>query len=180
MIIDVAGNGFSLTDLNNGVAFDLNVDGLKERLAWTSTNSDDAWLALDRNHNGAIDDGQELFGEFTPQPKAPEGQQKNGFLALAEFDKTVNGGNNDGMISAADSVFTSLRLWQDLNHNGVSEPQELHSLADVSLSAIDLSYKMSRRVDQYGNRFRYRAKVWDSGPSRVNRWAWDVLLIRAA
>lgn len=176
----MAGNGFQLTNVANGVSFDLDVDGIKEHLAWTVANGDDAWLALDRDLNGFIDDGAELFGESSPQPLPLDGQRRNGFLALAEFDKPVNGGNNDGVISTADAVFPSLRLWQDLNHNGTSEPQELQRLTDVSLSSIDLSYKMSRRVDQYGNRFRYRAKVRDSGASRINRWAWDVLLVRAA
>ncbi|MEN3326078.1 MAG: hypothetical protein V7638_885 [Acidobacteriota bacterium] len=179
IVIDVSGDGFSLTNLSNGVAFDLDVDGRKELIAWTSGNSDDGWLALDRNRNGAIDDGSELFGEFTPQAEPHDGERKNGFLALAEFDKAVNSGNNDGIISSADAVFSFLRLWQDTNHNGVSEVQELRSLSSVDLISIDLAYKTSQRVDENGNWFRYRAKVRDSKASRLNRWAWDVRLIRA-
>lgn len=97
--------------------------------------------------------------------------------ALAEFDKQANGGNGDGRINSQDAIFNSLRLWQDANHNGISEASEIHRLSELGLAEINLDYKESRRRDEHGNWFRYRAKVRDASGAQLGRWAWHVFLV---
>gem|GEM_PF-1152956 len=174
ILLDIAGNGFDLTGFNNPVMFDMTATGHPIAISWTAAGSDEAFLVLDLNGNGRIDDGTELFGNFTPQMPS---RHRNGFIALAQYDQAMAGGNLDGRIDRRDAIFSSLRLWQDINHNGISEPSELYRLPALGVFALDLDYRESRRQDQYGNRFRYRAQVYDSRGTSVGRWAWDVFFV---
>lgn len=67
-------------------------------------------------------------------------------------------------------------MWQDTNKNGVSEVSELHTLKQLGLKTIELDYKESKRTDEHGNQFRYRAKVKDDHDAQRGRWAWDIIL----
>jgi hypothetical protein len=124
-----------------------------------------------------IDNGKEMFGNFTQQSPSSD---PNGFLALAEFDKVENGGNGDGIIDQRDKVFSSLRLWIDSNHDGVSQPDELFKLPDCGVFSISLQYHEARRIDRFGNQFRYRDAINVVGQgarsSEAGPMAYDVFL----
>lgn len=173
ILVDLGGNGFHLVGSQNGVSFDVSGDRIKERVGWTRPGSDDAFLVLDRNRNGQIDDGLELFGNATDQPAS---DFPNGFQALAMFDQLGMGGNGDGKLTAADFIFSHLRLWVDADHDGVSTTGELSSLRDRDVVEIALDYKEARRRDADGNEFRYRVQV-TFGNHRKS-FGYDVFLSR--
>lgn len=173
LIIDTLGHGIKMTSAENGVYFDILGNGHPVRLSWPAPGSGVAFLVLDRNRNGVIDNGTELFGNLTQQIPS---QHPNGFLALAEFDKSIYGGNGDGIIDNRDLVFASLMLWFDDNHDGVAQPEELRTLQKFNIRSISLQYQKFGRTDQYGNGFLYRARLDVGTPPAVDRWAYDLFL----
>jgi hypothetical protein len=175
LIIDLNGDGIHLTGPTDGVLMKPRQDLPPVRFSWPRADSHDAWLALDRNANGQIDDLSELFGSYTPQPSNPAGI-KNGFSALAEFDKTGNGGNGDGKISALDGIWRSLWLWEDKNSDGLSSSDETVPIAGVGIRSISLDYRMTKVSDEHGNLFLYRSRLQLLPGSKIGRIIWDVAL----
>ena len=173
IVIDTDGSGFHLTSAEDGVLFDFFGDGKPIQISWTAVGSSNGWLALDRNNNGVIDSARELFGDVTVQPQSND---PNGFLALAVFDAPENGGNDDGVIDSRDGIWPKLLVWIDSNHDGISQPEELHHLDDLGIHSIDLKYHMAPLTDQYGNKFRYRGKLNTDRGELVNRVIYDVIL----
>jgi hypothetical protein len=173
ILLDVDGNGFQLTSTNGGVKFDFFGTGKPVQTSWTAPNSGDAWLVLDVNGNGKIDSGREMLGNVFEFPKFVT---MNGFEALASYDMPENGGNGDGIIDSRDAVYPKLLLWIDQNHNGIAEPGELFTLASKGILYIDLNYRSSPRRDQYGNQFRYRAKIGTAKGDGTAKYAYDVIL----
>lgn len=173
IIIDVTGNGFYLTDAQNGVVFDITGSGKTIQIAWTAPGADNAFLCLP-DSNGC-NSGKQLFGSFTPQPAS---STPNGFAALAVYDSPAKGGNGDGVIDANDAIFSSLRLWIDANHDGISQLNELYTLPSLNVESISLDYRAAQKKDRYGNVFRYRASVDYDDPSLPGgRIAYDVFLL---
>jgi len=176
IIIDINGKGFFLTSAANGVKFDISGTGNPVQMGWTASGADNAFLALP-GADGLVHNGQQLFGNFTPQPASAT---PNGFAALAVYDDPKNGGDGNGVIDARDAIFSSLRLWIDANHDGISQPEELHTLPSLGVNSISLNYKAEQRTDQWGNVFHYRAQVNPGDPASVGRLAYDVFFVGLA
>ncbi len=178
IILDVDGKGFSLTNAAGGVVFDISGTGHPIQMGWTAQGADNAFLCLP-DSNGKCDDGKDLFGNYTPQPHSAN---PNGFAALAVYDDPKNGGNGNGMIDPGDAIYSSLRLWIDANHDGISQQEEMHTLASLGVTSISLNYRLSAKEDQYGNIFRYRAEVDPNSadPDHVGRAAYDVFFVDLA
>ena len=132
LILDLDGDGLEITRLRGSasVKFDTDGDDIKTATAWAA--ADDGLLVWDRNGNGTIDSGAELFGDETVL--AGGAKAAHGFAALAELDS-----NHDGSFDAADAQFASLRVWRDLNQDGISQAAELKTLADSGVKAIGLT-----------------------------------------
>ena len=155
IIIDMNGDGVKTTAQGKHTYFDHDGNGFAENTGWVDSN--DALLVLDRNQNGLIDDGKELFGSNTLLSSGKRAQ--NGFEALAEFDE-----NRDGVIDAADSVWSRLQLWQDKNQNGLVDEGELLSLSNTQITAIGLNYLKGDKKDENGHEHRETSQVtWADG-----------------
>ena len=143
--------GYRMTSLADGVRFDIDADGIAEEIAWTEPNSNVGFLALDRNGNGTIDSGAELFGDSTMLTDGT--RALNGFEALADLDS-----NHDSRIDESDPAWQQLLLWHDTNHDGASDATELVSISTSGVSAISTDYKRSGKKDRFGNEFRYKSE----------------------
>lgn len=125
-----------------GGAFDLVADGQCHGSDWPSAAT--PWLALDRDGNGVIDDGGELFGSAV---RLANGQRaKNGFEALRELDQ-----NHDGVFDAEDEAFARVVVWTDRDGDRRSTPRELTSLAAAGVRSIRLDDRAEPRCDARGN-----------------------------
>jgi hypothetical protein len=174
VLLDTSGQGFFLTDAAHGVKFDIEANGNPIQMGWTAPGAANGFLALPAL-DGSVHNGSQLFGTQTPQPPSPN---RNGFAALAVYDDPENGGNGDGVIDAKDAVYKSLRIWIDSNHDGVSQPEELHTLASLGIDSISLNYKEGDKIDQFGNAFKYWTQI-NSGEAKgsVGQKAVDVFFV---
>jgi len=166
IVIDLGNNGINLGEPGVGVYFDVNADGLRDHVQWVRRGGDEGFLAMDRSGNGLVDDGSELFGVGTPM--VLEGRTApNGFVGLAQYDARELGGNDDGLITAEDAVWPQLRIWLDLDANGVATFTEMRTLGSYGITALETIPKVRRYFDAAGNLIPYWA--WATQRSKAGR-----------
>jgi len=154
ILIDLIGNGFQFAPEGVGIYYDLYADGQPLFLQWLLVGGDEAFLVRDRNGNGTADNGSELFGNGTVMEITGE-LAPNGFVALGQFDDLSLGGNDDGFITNADSVWNELVLWLDMDADGQSTPSEMISLSEIGLSRFQTIPWAKNTVDDAGNLLRF-------------------------
>jgi len=148
LAIDLDGDGIETVGVNAGILFDHNADAIKTGTGWLK--ADDAFVVLDRDGNGTIDSGRELFGVDTVVGTEPITGRTlyaaDGFAALASLDA-----NGDSLFDSADAQYANVRLWRDLNQDGISQTAELQGLADAGITALDLATRKATRTLPGGN-----------------------------
>lgn len=155
LVIDLNGNGVQTLADSFGVSFDFDGKGTPSQTGWV--HPDDGLLVWDKDKDGLINHGEELFGDnslLNNHTKA-----KEGFSALAEFDS-----NGDGIIDNTDSLWSELKVWQDKNSDGLSQSHELIALDTLGIKSIELNAKETHFFDDNGNFHKLMAKVnWNNG-----------------
>ena len=157
LALDLDGNGIAFT--KNGAYFDLGTDGFAERATWIGKG--DGLLALDKNNDGKINNGSELFGDAM---KKKDGTlAKDGFDALTDYDL-----NKDGKIDAADDVYSKLRVWVDANGDGVTDDGELKTLAELGIRQLNLGNTAGNGVvNATGEVLQKQGSfIWENGAVR--------------
>jgi hypothetical protein len=138
MVLDLDGHGVQTLAAQQGVQFDLNGTGHTQQVGWVAGN--DGLLVMDRNGDGVINNGNELFGSGTVLANGKHAV--NGYQAMAAEDS-----NHDGQLTAADATFGKLQVWVDANHDGKTDLGELKGLADVGIVSLDLHATAGSTVD---------------------------------
>jgi trimeric autotransporter adhesin len=166
IVIDTHKDGIRLGPAGRTVLFDVNADGSADTVQWVRPRGDEAFLTLDRNRNGVVDDGSELFGVGTPLIEG--GTAPNGFVGLAQYDQPLLGGNDDGLISNADAVWPELKLWLDTNADGVATRNEMRRPESLGLTSFGIIPRVRRYIDDAGNSLPYWAWAGATGrPART-------------
>jgi hypothetical protein len=162
IIIDLGG-GYRLSLLKDGVPFNFYGTGLVQ-VSWPEPGANNGFLVLP-DQNGMVPTAKQMFGD--------QAGFKNGFLQLEQYDT-----NGDGVIDNRDPVFSDLRVWVDTNHDGVSQPGELHTLDELGIDSISLKYTNSPYIDPDGNAFRYKGSIILDGTNTKDRKVtiYDVVL----
>ena len=150
IILDLNGDGIKTTGIASWRYFDHDQSGFAEMTAWADKN--DGILALDLNGNGKIDDGREIFGNNTFLPDGT--LAPHGYAALAQYDS-----NHDGKIDSHDEIWEKLRVWRDKNEDAKTGKNELHTLDELGIAAINLNAEEVSETDEAGNRVTHRATV---------------------
>ncbi|CBL45948.1 Hemolysin-type calcium-binding protein [gamma proteobacterium HdN1] len=145
LVLDLDGDGVETVGADSDIYFDHSGDGFSELSGFVSP--DDGLLALDRNGDGFINSGQELFGNFTILQDGT--RAANGFAALQEMDT-----NHDGVVDGQDGGFSALRVFRDSNQNGVTDDGELLTLEQAGVTSLSLGYTSQSYVDAEGNEHR--------------------------
>ncbi|MHB1076707.1 beta strand repeat-containing protein [Thiobacillus sp.] len=144
LTLDLNGDGLNTLPLKTPpLLFDINATGIKNSVGWVAP--DDGLLVMDRNGNGTIDSGAELFGNATPA-YGVNGNTADGFAALAQEDT-----NHDGVVNAQDANFASLRVWQDLNQDGISQSNELTTLDQQGIVSFNVVSTQNSQILANGN-----------------------------
>jgi hypothetical protein len=165
IVVDTRHDGIKLGPAGRTVSFDVNADGFPDTVQWVRPRGDEAFLALDRNRNGVVDDGSELFGVGTPLLEG--GTAPNGFVGLAQYDRPLLGGNDDGVISRADAVWPELSMWLDSNADGIATRNEMRRPESFGLTSFEIIPKVRRYIDPAGNSLPYWA--WAGATGRPPR-----------
>ena len=145
LTLDLDGDGIETVSHNGykGALFDHDGDGIRTASGWVA--SDDGLLVVDRNGDGIINDGKELFGDSSVLKDGTKAA--HGYAALAEYDS-----NGDGVVDAKDADFDKLRVWRDLNQDGVSQKEELFTLEEVGVQSLNVAYQDTNQNLGNGNR----------------------------
>ncbi|MBF0113487.1 MAG: FG-GAP repeat protein, partial [Magnetococcales bacterium] len=147
LVIDLNGNGIHLSAISDSTMFDMNADGVSDRSGWFGQGN--GVLVVDTNHNGQIDGIQEMLsGQFVNDVST------SSLAALATLDS-----NSDGRIDGSDAAFDQLQVWEDVNQDGISSADELHSLRDLGIAALGLSLDSAAASVNHGNRINGVATV---------------------